>query len=432
MATVILKRLDDAFLDKDPILGVIHAAATNHSAEAVSITHPHAGAQQFLFSKVLQESGVDAHDVSYVEMHGTGTEAGDGIEMQSVSSVFAPPHRRRRPDQPLYLGAVKANIGHGEAASGICAMIKVLLMLQKNTIPPHCGIKGTINKGFPKDLRERNVNIALEKTPFSRPAGGSRFVFLNNFSAAGGNTALLLEDGPEKKPGGTPDSRSTSVVTVSAKSLASFKNTVQRLKTYVDRNEDIDLPSLSYTSTARRLHHNYRAAFAVTDLAQVSAALAAMKDKPHDPISRVAPQVAFAFTGQGSQYSGLGKLLFKTSRQFRSDLEQFDHISRSQGFPSFMGLVDGSKDIQTLSPVAVQLGMTCVQIALVHLWASWGVHPSIVIGHSLGEYAALNAAGVLSIADTIYLVGKRATLLETDCTIGTVSFHGKVRCDLLN
>jgi len=422
VATVILKRMEDALADKDPILGVIRASATNHSAEAVSITHPHVGAQQFLFSKVLKESGVDAHDISYVEMHGTGTQAGDGVEMQSVSSVFAPTNRRRRADQPLYLGSIKSNIGHGESVSGVSALIKVLLMMQKSTIPPHCGIKGTLNKSFPTDLRERNINIALKKTPFPRPPGGSRLVFLNNFSAAGGNTALLLEDGPEKQALQNPDPRSTKVVAVSAKSLASFRKNVQRLRSYIDSTPNVDLASLSYTSTARRSHHNYRAAFAVIDLKQVSVALDALRDASHSPVSMTPPEVAFVFTGQGSQYPALGKQLYDTSKQFRSDLEQFNNMAEAQGFVSFLGLVDGSaKDIKSLSPVAVQLGLACIQIALVRLWASWGIKPSVVIGHSLGEYAALNAAGVLSIADTIYLVGERARLLDTECTIGTVS-----------
>lgn len=421
VATVILKRLEDAVMDNDPILGVILGTATNHSAEAVSITHPHAGAQQFLFSKVLQESGVDVHDVSYVEMHGTGTQAGDGIEMQSVSNTFAPIHRQRRPDQPLYLGAIKANIGHGEASSGVSALIKTLLMLRENAIPPHCGIKGIINKSFPTDLAERNVNIALKKIPFPRPVNGSRTIFLNNFSAAGGNTAVLLTDGPEKRVLNTSDPRSTHVVAVSAKSLSSFRKAIQRFQSYVKGNPNVDLPSLSYTSTARRSHYNYRAAFATTDINTVSRAFAKLIEDSPQPVSTTTPRVAFAFTGQGSQYPALGKDLFETSRLFRSAIEEFQEVAKSQGFPSFLGLVDGSvKDIDNLSPVVMQLGMVSVQMALVRLWASWGVKPNVVIGHSLGEYAALNAAGVLSIADTIFLVGKRAMQLENRCTVGTV------------
>ncbi|KIW53821.1 hypothetical protein PV05_06233 [Exophiala xenobiotica] len=419
VCTVIMKRLDDAMADRDPILGVIRGIGTNHSAEAVSITHPCAENQAFLFDKVLKECNVPCNEVNYVEMHGTGTQAGDGIEMESVTSVFAPRQNRRRPDQPLYVGAVKSNIGHGEAVSGVSALIKVLMMLQKSKIPPHTGIKKQMNKNFAPDLKERNVNIAFQPTPFPRPAGGKRTVFINNFSAAGGNTAMLLQDGPEVAKEPTADPRSTHVVTVSAKSLASFKKTLAKYEAYLAANPNVGLTDLAYTVTARRAHYNYRAAFPVQSIAQLQQSIKAIADQTHNPIPLAAPQIAMAFTGQGSQYSGMGQKLFETSKQFRTDIEEFNEIALRQGLPSIMPLIDGSTEVQHLPPTVVQLGMCCVQMALTRLWATWGVTPSVVIGHSLGEYAALQAAGVLSVADTIYLVGKRAQLLEQKCTAGT-------------
>ena len=247
VGTVILKRLEDAEADRDPILAVILGAATNHSAEAVSITHPHAGAQEFLYKKVLNTAGVDPHDISYVEMHGTGTQAGDATEMRSVTNAFAPSHRRRRPDQSLYLGAVKANAGHAEAASGTTSLIKVLMMMEKNMIPPHCGIKGTINRTFPKDLEDRNVHIAFEPKPWERQKGTKRRVFLNNFSAAGGNTALLLEDGILNSVVKNEDKRSAHIVAVTARSKVSLEKNTQNLITYLEQNPAVSLPSLSYT-----------------------------------------------------------------------------------------------------------------------------------------------------------------------------------------
>ncbi|KAL8854504.1 MAG: hypothetical protein Q9221_000775 [Calogaya cf. arnoldii] len=164
VATVILKRLEDAKADNDNILGVILESATNHSAEAISITHPHAPTHEYLYKELIKRSGLDANDVSYVEMHGTGTQAGDKAEMESVANVFASRNRLRPSDQPLHLGAVKANIGHGEAVSGVCALIKVLMMMEKDTIPPNCGIKGVMNQQFPTDLQARNVHIPLRTT----------------------------------------------------------------------------------------------------------------------------------------------------------------------------------------------------------------------------------------------------------------------------
>ena len=424
VATVILKRLVDAVTDKDPILGVIRGSATNHSAQALSITHPHAGAQIFLFDKILREANTRPFDVSYVEMHGTGTQAGDAIEMESVSAVFAPSHPARSPEQPLFIGSVKANIGHGEAVSGVCALIKVLLMLQRNKIPPHCGIKRIMNKNYPKDLKERNINIALKETAFPRPFGGKRTTFINNFSAAGGNTAVLLEDAPEKKPFETPDPRPFHVVTVSAKSLASFRKNLDLFQSHIEKTPNMDLASLSYTTTARRLHYNYRASFAVSNIQEVGAKLAGMKHEHGNPISPEPPEIAFAFTGQGSQYINMGRQLFTKSKRFHSDLTYFDRLAKAQGLPSFLILVDGTgEDMDALSPVITQLGMTCVQMALANLWTSWDLKPSVVIGHSLGEYAALYTAGVLSAADTIFLVGARALQLEIQCTKDTVGIQ---------
>lgn len=418
--SVILKRYEDAIADKDNILGCILGAATNHSAEAVSITHPHAGAQEFLYKKVLADAGVDAHDVSYVEMHGTGTQAGDGIEMTSVTNVFAPRHRQRRPDQTLHLGAIKANIGHGEAASGINSLAKVLMMMKKNAIPANVGIKGIINQTFPKDLAQRNVHIETKQVAYPRKNGDKRRIFLNNFSAAGGNTAILLEDGPAREAIKAVDPRSSHVVTVSARSIASLKRNIQRLTAYLAENPSTALPSLAYTTTARRIQHNYRVAFAVSDIHQVGEALQAQIKDTYSPISMVATQTAFAFTGQGSQYTALGKKLYDDLPSFKADINQLDDTARAQGLPSFIPLLDGT-DLQTLSPVVVQLGMACIQVALARMWDSWGVRPSAVIGHSLGEYAALQVAGVLSASDMILLVGRRAQLLETKCTAYT---HG--------
>lgn len=415
VGTVILKRLDDADADNDNILATILGTATNHSAEAVSITHPHAGAQEFLYKKVLASADVDPDDVSYVEMHGTGTQAGDGTEMRSVTNVFAPPHHRR--PEPLHLGAVKANVGHGEAAAGITAMIKMLLMLQHNSIPPHVGIKGTINHSFPKDLPERNVHIALKPTTWPRKDGQRRFAFLNNFSAAGGNTALLLEDSTSTAAM-EEDSRSTHVVAVSARSTLSLKANIQRLLAYIDEHPSVSLPSLSYTTTARRIHHNYRVAVAASDTGKIRSAISSTLDEDLGPIPLMTPKIAFVFTGQGSSYTAVGKQFFESSRQFRCDILHFDEISQNHGVPSFQSLVDQTEPAN-LSPRATQVGLVCIQIALARLWVTWGITPSVVLGHSLGEYAALTVAGVLSLTDAIFLTSHRAQLLETHCKAGT-------------
>jgi iterative type I PKS product template protein len=420
VGTVIVKRLEDAEADKDNILAVILGTATNHSADAVSITHPHGGTQELLYKKILDQAGVDPLDIDYVEMHGTGTQAGDGTEMKSVTNVFAPADRKRSAEQPLYLGAVKANVGHGEAASGVTALIKVLMMLQKNAIPPHVGIKNTINKTFPKDLAERNVNIAFKKTPLLPKAPGvPRKVFVNNFSAAGGNTGLLLEDGP-LNPAAKADPRSAHVIAVTAKSKSAMLRNAERLIAYMAEHPEASISDISYTTTARRIQHNWRMNVTASDVSQAKVLLKAKTQEEFVPVTAQEPKVAFTFTGQGSHYAGLGKDLLEHSSIFRTQINEMDNIAKMHGFPSFLPLINGSvKDISTLSPVVTQLGLASFEMAMARLWESWGIKPSVVVGHSLGEYAALNVAGVLSVSDTIFLVGHRAQLLVDKCTANT-------------
>ncbi|KAH6713487.1 BcPKS12, polyketide synthase [Leptodontidium sp. MPI-SDFR-AT-0119] len=419
VGTVIVKRLEDALADKDNVLAVILGTATNHSADAISITHPHGGTQEILYRSILAKAGVDPLDIDYVEMHGTGTQAGDGTEMRSVTNVFAPADRKRTAEQPLYLGAVKANVGHGEAASGVTALIKVLMMLQKNAIPPHVGIKNTINKGFPSDLAERNVHIAFHKTPLRKRTNAPRRIFVNNFSAAGGNTGLLLEEAPPLKRA-VVDPRSTHVVTVTAKSKSAMLRNAERLMGYLAQNPSTSLADLSYTTTARRIQHNWRMSITATDIGEVQAILGSKLHENFVPVLPEPPKVAFLFTGQGSHYPAMGKELYTTSTLFKDTIDEFDKIATIHGFPSFIPLIDGSAaDVQTLSPVVVQIGIVCLEMAMARLWDSWGIKPSVVLGHSLGEYAALNVSGILSASDTIFLVGTRAQLLVQKCTPGT-------------
>ena len=425
VGSIILKREEDAIREKDNILGVILATATNHSADAISITHPHAGNQSYLYEKVLHEAGVDPVDVSYVEMHGTGTQAGDSNEMQSVTNVFAPDSNdpnhpwSRDADHGLHIGAVKSNVGHSEAAAGITALIKVLMMLQKNTIPPHVGIKNKYNPVLP-DLEPRNVHIPFQKTQWPRIGDKPRTAFLNNFSAAGGNTAMVLQDAPQRASPLEIDPRTVLPFVVSSKSLTSLRNNIQQLVLCTQTAPEASFSSLSYTLTSRRIHHNYRVAVTASDLEGLRSALITEAAKgDFTPIPSKIPQMAFVFTGQGAFYASLGRDLFQQSSLFRSEIIYLNELATTQGLESFLPAIEGSVNQEHhLSIQTIHLALVSVQIALVDLWKSWGIKPSVVLGHSLGEYAALYAAGVLSSHDVIYLVGCRAKLLEEKCEPG--------------
>ncbi|ETI19899.1 hypothetical protein G647_08914 [Cladophialophora carrionii CBS 160.54] len=422
VGSVVIKRLQDAEADNDNILGVILGAGTNHSAEAVSITHPHAGHQAYLARQVLRQSGVDPLDVSYVELHGTGTQAGDYEEMQGIMDVYAPLVKRRSKEQPLHIGAVKANVGHGESVAGTTALIKVLLMLQKNAIPPHIGIKTEINPRLPKDFDKRNVHIPFEMTQWKQKAGTKRVVALNNFGAAGGNTTMILEEAPTRTTT-ERDPRPTHVVAVSAKSKASLAGNIERLIAYIDANPQLNLADLSYTTTARRYHYRNRLTVTTSDAAHLRSQLTSRLAKI-DSVKALAqsdpPMIAFTFTGQGASNKSMDLELYRDVPIFREQIQHLDRLAQGQGFPTFIPALDGShpKD-HAHSPVVTQLALVCSEMALAKYWAALGVKPDVVLGHSLGEYAAMHVAGVVSAADTIFMVGRRAQMLQEKCTIGS-------------
>lgn len=420
VGTVFIKRLEDALADRDPILATILDTKTNHSSMSHSITRPHAPAQIDNMSAILSAANVDFKSLSYVEMHATGTQVGDAVEMESVLSVFAPNEQARDKDHPLYLGSAKANIGHGEGVSGVTSLIKVLLMMQHNIIPPHCGIKpdSKINHNYP-DLGARNVHIALEPKPWPRTQGGRR-ALVNNFSAAGGNTALLIEDAPKLSVSSELDPRTCHIVNMSAAAGKSLKANLESLLAKL-QHQDLCLGQLSYTTTARRYHLLHRVSVIGSSVDEIKSKLeTAIKNGEGINRPKSKPQIIFAFTGQGSQYLGMGKQLYQAYPKFRSDLQRFNQLAETHGFPSFLHVYTiGNADIEQFLPVVVQLAITCLQMALGSLMRSFGVKPSAVIGHSLGEYAALHTAGVLSASDTIYLVGKRAQLLQDCCQRGT-------------
>ena len=423
VGSLVIKRLEDAEADNDNILGVILGAGTNHSAEAVSITHPHAGHQAYLSRQVLRQAGVNPLDVSYIELHGTGTQAGDHEEMQGIMEVYAPLTKRRSKDQPLHIGAVKSNVGHSESAAGTTALIKVLAMLQKNAIPPHVGIKTEINPRFPKDFDKRNLHIAFEKTSWPQVPGKKRLAAVNNFGAAGGNTTMVLEEAPIREITETAEPRQTHIIAVSAKTKVSLAGNIERLITHLDTHPDINLADLSYTTTARRYQHTHRVAIATSNVAHLKKHLSFHLEKIDSikPAGKSGPPpIAFTFTGQGASYKSMSLELYRDVPTFREHIQHLDSLARGQGFPSFIPALDGSypKDYAH-SPVVTQLALVCIEISLAKYWSSLGVKPDVVMGHSLGEYAAMHVAGVVTANDTIFMVGRRAQMLQEKCKIGS-------------
>ncbi|QYT02645.1 Polyketide synthase [Trichoderma simmonsii] len=421
---VVMKRLEDAVSDNDNILAVLRRGARNSSWNSISITHPSADAQVSVVREVLRNAGVEPKEIGFIEMHGTGTQAGDAIEMEAVSKVFGNDRTNENP-LPLYVGSVKPSVGHGEAASGVTSLIKALEMLRNNTIPPQPGFPGPRNKKFAYidelNIRIPETNLLFQSSPFS--SDGKRRILISNFDATGGNNAMLLEDAPVRPQKTGKDPRSHQIVTISAKTMYSLKKNTERFLEYLECHQDIRLSDLAYTTTARRIHEDLRRSYAVESVEQLCQLLEVDLRKDND--SKISPvkrpsSIVFTFTGQGSQYEGMGKQLFATSPRFRRTVESLHEICKWHGSPSFIDLIAaGEASIERYSSVQKQLAITVLEIALADLWKSWDIEPDLVIGYSLGEYAALYVAGVLSVHDVLYLVARRAILIQEKCSSGT-------------
>ncbi|USW59773.1 Putative thioesterase, Acyl transferase domain superfamily, phosphopantetheine binding ACP [Septoria linicola] len=414
VGVVVLKRLEDAVAENDNVLAVICGSARNSNAGEASITLPSEMAQEALFLEILRKSHIDPSEVGFIEMHGTGTQAGDKVEMNSVRKVFA---KNRTADNPLYVGAVKALVGHSEAAAGVVSLIKAVLMLRHgSTIPPQPGYPFTLNRSF-GSLATAHIRIADGRSSFQAPpkGDGTRRVLINSFDAAGGNVGLLIQEAPEPKPR-VALPRRCHLVTISGRTATALQANKARLRKFLVENPSVAMGDLAYTTTARRLHHVQREAFVASSVAELCELLA---ERPSDTRPSTDPgSLIFVFTGEGSLYTGMGATLYKTSHYLRRVLNSLQAASDAQGQQTrFIDLITGDTDVAQASTPMRHMALVALEIALAQFWQSLGLIPSLVMGHSLGEYAALCTAGVLSMADTLYLVYERAVLIEQNCKL---------------
>lgn len=375
----ILKRLSDALAENDRILGVIRGIEVNQSGLAHSITHPHAPTQATLFRQVLENSNIDADRVNVVEAHGTGTQAGDPNELESIRGVFA---AQRTPDNPLQITSVKANIGHLEAASGAAGLAKLLLMLQHKIIPKQISLKN-LNPRI-AHLESDNTIIHTVHAPW-HPSheGKTRVALLNNFGAAGSNTALLIEEHPQASTASEPEGMHY-VFGLSAKD----KNALEELRTRYLRylgsveSSGVALSNIAYTSTARRQIFDYRLSVSAGTKQELVEKLG--KATIIQTTSR-STQVVFLFSGQGGQYLGMGHSLYRTSPLFRHHIDECHDILVSAGFPGIRAILTpgvGGSELSALEEFeAYQAAIFSLEYTLAQLWMSWGLVPAAVVGH---------------------------------------------------
>jgi acyl transferase domain-containing protein len=381
------------------------------------LAKPSDEAQAELLRTVYRSAGVAPGAVPYVEAHGTGTEAGDPTELKGLGSVLGAARPRQR---PLMVGSIKTNIGHTEACAGLAGLIKTTLVLEHGVIPANLHLQEPSSK---IDWRELNVSVPQMAVPW--PADELRLAGVSSFGITGTNAhAILAAAGRQPRVSRAP--LSPAVVTVSGATPAALRAAVEWLLAWLQERPDTDLADLSYTTTCRRDHHAHRLAVVAESIEEVTAALTrhlageAMPDVAvGERGSGSAP--AFVFSGQGSQWVGMGRALMGWAPAFTTSIDQCDAIVRTLGGWSIRDVL-ASDSTEALERVdIVQPTLACVQIALAAQLRAWGVEPGAVVGHSMGEVAAAHVAGALSLEDALRVIVARSQLLREIAGAGAMA-----------
>jgi acyl transferase domain-containing protein/NAD(P)-dependent dehydrogenase (short-subunit alcohol dehydrogenase family)/acyl carrier protein len=404
---VVLKRLSDAERDGDRVLALVRGTAVGQDGDSAGLTVPNGPAQEKVIRSALDAARLTPGDIQYVEAHGTGTPLGDPIEFGAIGDVFVDSHTK---DRPVLVGSVKTNLGHMEPASGIVGVIKTVLQLRSRTIYPHINLR-TPSGRIPWDLYPLRVPTACE--PWDAEV---RRAVVNSFGFAGTIGAVVLEQAPERAPAAETAGGMPPVFTLSAKNAAALRELAAAYRGLVDEQP---LEALCHSANTTRAHHPYRIAAPVADRAALARLLDRAAEQEHEGPSGIR-KTAFLFTGQGSQYAGMGAALYGAFPVFRAHVDECDQLFAAHLGRSVRELLLGTAD----DPEAVdrteytQPALFTLEYALARQWMAWGARPNVLIGHSIGEVVAAAVAGLFDLPDAVRLVAARARLMQAVRTEG--------------
>lgn len=411
-AVVLLKRLDQALADGDPVIAVLRGAAVNNDGgNKASFTAPSADGQAQVIAMALADANVDPRSIDYVEAHGTATPLGDPIEIQGLTDAFDSAGATVRGDTGwCRIGSLKSNVGHMVAAAGVAGVIKTALAMQHRLIPASL------------HFRSPNPVLQLERTPFVVNAGNTpwpsdahpRRAGVSSFGVGGTNAHVVMEEAPAREP--SDDMTTPALLALSARSEEALAQSARRLADWLQSHSgrNANLADVAWTLARGRKAFAHRAVLVAENAA---AAVATLSDPDWlAQLAAVGParacQVVFLFPGQGSQYPGLGRELYAHEPAFRAAFDACVEPLRD-----VLGLdlrtLAFSDDPQALLPTAVmQPAIFSFEYALAQTWIAYGVEPAALAGHSVGEFVAATLAGAFSLDDALRLVARRGALMQ--------------------
>ncbi|HEY9151630.1 MAG TPA: beta-ketoacyl synthase N-terminal-like domain-containing protein, partial [Anaerolineales bacterium] len=410
---VVLKRLSDAINDSDSVYAVIKGSAINNDgSQKVGFTAPSIQGQASAIEEALTLAEASADSIGYVEAHGTGTSLGDPIEIAALTQAFRNAGATKSDYCPI--GSVKTNIGHLDAAAGIAGVIKVALMLKNKMIPP------SLNFNHP------NPQIDFANSPFYvntelrewKTDSVKRMAGVSSFGLGGTNAHIVMEEAPLLKSANP--SRSKHLLLISTKSASALEQATTNLAKHLRQNQHLNIADVAYTLQTGRRAFNHRRMIISSQLNDAIAVLESRDQKriltsTQEPMDR---DVVFMFSGQGSQYVNMGLELYQSEPVFKQAIDRCAEILASKLpvdlchilYPNTTGLEEAARLLDQTS--YTQPALFTIEYALAMLWMSWGIKPSSMIGHSIGEYVAACLAGVFSLEDALKLVVARGMLMQ--------------------
>jgi amino acid adenylation domain-containing protein len=413
VGVVVLKRLEDAIADGDTIRAVIRGSAINNDGSMkIGFTAPSAQGQAEVIAMAHAAAGIPAESIGYVEAHGTGTTLGDPIEVKALTDVFREETDKR---QFCAIGSVKTNIGHLDAAAGVAGFIKAVLALEHRALPPSLHFD-TPNPQIDFERSPFRVNTAL--VPWPAPAGAPRRAGVSSFGLGGTNAHVILEEAPPVEPSGP--AREWQVMPVSARAAAALDEAAHRLARHLEEHPEIPLADVAVSLQTGRQALPHRRAVVCRDTSEAARALRepAGRNTIAGQVFAKSPSIVFMFPGQGTQAAGMGSDLYRNEPVFRETVDACSDLFLARlGVDVRDAIVaaaggDARADALLARTSSTQAAIFTVELALAKLWMSWGITPSAMIGHSIGEYVAACLSGVLSLDDAARLVAVRGRLMD--------------------